>query len=140
MPYSTYLATAQLNWLAGSTFPTAPANLYVTIHSATPGDTGSAANITNTITGSANRILLAQSNLAAVAAASGGGYERITAAVLTITAASVNGSATTATHFAVWDAITGGNLLLHDALTASVIIDTGAEVKFPIGDLKLRCI
>ncbi len=140
MPYSTYLATQQLNWLAGTAFPTAPTNLYVTIHSATPGDTGSAANITNTVTGSSNRILLAQSNLASVTAASGGGSERITTAVLTITASSVNGSAVTATHFAVWDAITGGNLLLHDALTASVVINTGAEVKFPVGDLKLRCI
>lgn len=140
MPYGTYLATAQLNWLAGSAFPTAPTNLYVTIHSATPGGTGSAANITNTVTGSSNRILLAQSNLAAVTAASGGGSERITTAVLTITAASVNGSAATATHFAVWDAITGGNLLLHDALTVPVVINPGAEVKFPLGSIALRCV
>ena len=140
MPYSTYLATQQLNWLAGTAFPTAPTNLYVTIHSASATDDGSAANITNTVTGSANRILLAQSNLAAITAASGGGYERITTAILTITSSSVNGSAATASHFAIWDAITGGNLLLHDALTAPVVINTGADVKFPIGDLALRCI
>ena len=141
MPFSTYFATQNLNWLKGTTFPAAPTNLYVTIHSATPTDNGSAADLTNTVTGSANRILLAQSNLAAaVTAASGGGYERITTAILTITASSVNGSAVTASHFAVWDAITGGNLLLHDALTAPVVINSGADVKFPLGSLALRCI
>lgn len=140
MPYSTYLATAQLNWLAGTAFPTAPTDLYVTIHDASPTDTGSAANITNTVTGSSNRILLDQADLAAVTAAGGGGYERITTAILNIIAVSVNGSTVNASHFAVWDAITGGNLLMHDALDASVPIATGAEVKFPIGDLALRCI
>lgn len=140
MPYSTYLATQQLNWLAGTAFPAAPTNLYVTIHSASPADDGSAANITGTVTNSSDRILLAQSNLAAVASASGGGYERITTAVLTISASSFNSVAATTSHFAIWDAITGGNLLLHDALTAPVIIQPNANVRFPIGDIKLRCI
>lgn len=140
MPFSTYLADQNLNWLAGTAFPAAPTNLYVTIHSATPTDDGSAANITATVTGSANRILLAQANLAAITAASGGGRERITTAVLTITGTSVNVSAETASHFAIWDAIAGGNLLLHDELTAPVVINTGADVKFPVGDLVLRCI
>ena len=140
MPYSAYLATAQLNWLAGSAFPTAPTNLYVTIHSASPTNTGSAANITASVTGSSNRILLSQANLAAVTAAGGGGYERVTTAILNVIGTSVNSSTETATHFAIWDAITGGNLLMHDELDAPIAIATGAEVKFPAGDLALRCI
>ena len=41
----------------------------------------------------------------------------------------------TVTHFAVYDAVSGGNMLLWGALLASKTIDTDDNPKFAIGDL-----
>jgi hypothetical protein len=41
----------------------------------------------------------------------------------------------TVTHFAAFDALTGGNMLFHGTLTASKTIDSGDTPKFTAGDL-----
>ena len=48
--------------------------------------------------------------------------------VITITSSAASGA--TATHVAVFNAITGGNLLFYGALSASKSIGVGDEVKF----------
>lgn len=40
MRYSNYLEEKILLWIAGTTFPSAPTNLYFSVHSADPSDTG----------------------------------------------------------------------------------------------------
>ena len=54
-----------------------------------------------------------------------------------ITMQSSAGSAATASHFAVFDAATSGNLLFHGALSASKSIAIGDEVKFNASQLTL---
>lgn len=44
----------------------------------------------------------------------------------------------TITHVGIYDAITVGNLLMHGALTASVVINDNSQFSFPIGDLNAR--
>lgn len=43
----------------------------------------------------------------------------------------------TVTHMAVYDAVTGGNMLAHGALTASKTIDSGDVFRFPAGDVDI---
>jgi hypothetical protein len=56
-------------------------------------------------------------------------------AAITITSSAASGA--TATHVAVFDTITGGNMLFAGALTASKTIATGDEVKFNASALAL---
>lgn len=46
-----------------------------------------------------------------------------------------NMPAVTVTHVAIWDAITGGNLLYHGALTAPQVVAAGNTFTFAIGEL-----
>lgn len=86
----------------------------------------------------------------AVTEPSGGGYARIQ---LTGMSAPTNGVVTnsaelrsprstaawgTITHYAIYDAATGGNLLMHDALTKSRTIDVDMVVIFEAGELSLK--
>jgi hypothetical protein len=133
MAFSTYFATQILNWLKGTTFPSPPSNLYVSIHSADPTDDGSVGNILSSVTGSSSRILFSQADLD-TQATSGGGYIRDNTAVIQITTASVNSSPVTWSHAALWDAASGGNLLLHGPLASSLTINPGSNVRFDIGN------
>jgi hypothetical protein len=140
MPFSQYLATQVLNWVRGTTMPAAPTGLFITIHSASPTNDGSAANITSTVTGSSNRIQLPQADLAAVTSVGGGGFERLNAQTVIITNSAVNGSSAFASHAALWDANSGGNLLFQDALSVVTEIQFGDLVKFDPSTFSVRCI
>jgi len=48
------------------------------------------------------------------------------------------GSWGTITHFALFDAATGGNMLAHGALSQSKDIGSGDTAKFGVGDLDIR--
>jgi len=47
------------------------------------------------------------------------------------------GSWGTVSHFGIFDASTSGNLLIHGALTASKVIETGDILKIAIGDMDI---
>jgi hypothetical protein len=140
MPFSQYLATQILNWVRGTSFPAVPGGLFITIHSATPGNDGSAANITSTVTGNSNRVQVPQADLGDVTAVGGGGFERLNTAVIIITNSAVNGSSAFASHAALWDANSGGNLLYHDALSVVTEIQFGDLVKFDPSTFSVRCV
>ena len=52
-----------------------------------------------------------------------------------ITFPEASGSWGLITHFAIWDAATVGNMLMHGSLTASKTIGSGDTAKFAAGDL-----
>lgn len=52
--------------------------------------------------------------------------------------AEVAGSSVTVTHFAIFDAASGGNMLFHGALTASKTMDVGDVPVFAAGSLILQ--
>ena len=47
------------------------------------------------------------------------------------------GSWGTVSHFGLFDAVSSGNLLIHGALTASKVIETGDILKIAIGDMDI---
>ena len=117
--FSNYMEDAITAWINGTTFPSAPTNTYVQLYSQDPTDEGSATGALYT------RISVAS-----------GGWTRGTggAGTLSNTNAIIMqesaGSSATASHFAVFDAATDGNLLFYGALSASKSIGVGDEVKF----------
>jgi len=128
MPASTYLGNLILDgFLRGQTV-TPPTTVYVSLHTADPGDTG------------ANEVSLAAwpAYLRVDPAAGAGiatGFD-VAAAKATENAKdtqfSVNdgAGAVIVTHFGIWDASTSGNLLFHGALTASKTIAVSDQVIF----------
>ena len=140
MAFSQYFATQVLNWVKGSTFPTALANVYVSLHSADPGTAGTSGDVTNTITNSVNRTSISSSALSTVAGASGGGFEVTNTGVVQLTTSANNSSPISVTHFGVWDAASGGNFLASGQLTSSVDVEVGDTVQFNINAMAVRVV
>ena len=120
--FSNYLENALINGTLRATNYTAPATVYVGLFTTDPTDAGSGTEV------------------------SGNGYARKSATF----AAPSNGASTTdadiqfdqatgdwgtVTHFAIFDALTTGNMLYHGALTTSKIIETGDVFKIATGGL-----
>jgi len=119
---SNYLENALINGTLRATTFTAPAAVYVSLHTADPTDAGTGTEV------------------------SGGSYARQTA---TFGAPSNGASTTTAditypqatasygtvTHIGIFDALTTGNLLYHSPLNTSKTIDTGDIFKITSGSL-----
>jgi hypothetical protein len=129
MAFSQYIADALLNWMRGTSFPSVPANLYVSLHTASPGATG------------ANECADATYARVAVATTAGswdapstGGGGRTTQNAGTITFPALT-AGVTITHVGLWDAASGGNFLKGGALTASVPFSAAEIPVFPIGAL-----
>ena len=103
-----------------------PTNIYVALWIGDPLDTGAGgAEVSG---GSYARVVM---NAWDVAAA------RATENTNIITYAQATANWGTVTHFAVFDAITGGNFLAHGDLTASKVCNTGANVYFNPGDIDI---
>jgi hypothetical protein len=121
---SDYAEKAILDHVFGPTPLTAPAGRYVSLHSADPGENGASE--------------LAASNgyarqAATFAAASLGAGTTSNSGVVTFTN---TGSAwTTATHFGVWDAVSGGNFLGGGDLPVDKTVGAGDTASFAIGAL-----
>jgi hypothetical protein len=117
--FSNYMEDAITAWINGTTFPAAPTNTYVQLYSQDPTDAGSS-------TGA----LFTRVTYAATGWTRGTGGAGTLSNTNAITMQSSAGSAVTASHFAVFDASTSGNLLFYGALSASKSIAIGDEVKF----------
>jgi hypothetical protein len=119
---SNYLEDALINGtLRGTTF-TAPAAVYVSLHTADPTDDGSGAEVSG---GSYIR-------QAATFGAPSNGVSTTTA---DITYPQATASYGTVGWIGIWDAQTTGNMLYHTALDTSKAIDTGDIFKIASGSL-----
>jgi hypothetical protein len=119
MSISNYYEDKILDHMLRGTAFTPPTAVYVSLHSADPGETG------------ANEI-------------SGGSYARKQVTFNAPSGGSMTNSnllrwdnmpAVTVTHVALWDAATGGNCLWTGALTASVTVSAGASFEIAPGNL-----
>lgn len=45
--------------------------------------------------------------------------------------------AASVTHFAIYDAAVGGNILIHSAMPDMVVVQAGGSARFPVGDLSV---
>lgn len=135
MAKSNYLEDMILNTLFRNGTFTKPSNVYISLHSANPTDAGTGTElsgggyarvaVSNTVTTNFN------------APADNAGAQRITNAV-EFTFPESTGAQGTATHFGIWTASSGGNLLYHGALGTSRAIDSaGITIRIPAGSLAI---
>lgn len=123
MSFTNDLETRVLQWAFTTGSPTRPTAWYVGLFTAAPSDTGGGTEV------------------------SGGSYARQTVALsvsgnLATNPAAVEWPTATAdwgtiTHVAVFDALSGGNMLVYAALTASKTIATGDVLRIPANDLDI---
>lgn len=129
--FSNYVEAAIINaLLRATTFPAAPANVYVALHTADPGDTGAASELT-----------IGSLAYARVAVSTTGGWAAPDTASSTSNVADITfpaaagGDWGTVTHFSIWDAATAGNCLFKDALVETRSVLDGDTLKFVAGQL-----
>jgi hypothetical protein len=126
MAFSNYLEDEITGWINGTTFDAAPTSTFVQLYSQDPTEAGSPTGALYT------RVAVAAGGWTR---GTGGAGTLTNTAAITITSSAASGA--TATHVAVFDTITGGNMLFAGALTASKTIATGDEVKFNASALAL---
>jgi hypothetical protein len=134
---STYLQTAILRWLVRNTqMATPPANVYVSLHTGDPGQTGANEVVTTAGTGwvgyARQAVTTGTSGTGAgsgfgAPAANGTLQQSQNGGAITFPASGATSGTVTVTHFGVWDAVTGGNYLIGGALSATQVIGANAS-------------
>jgi len=127
---SSYLETALLNEVFRTAAYTKPTRVYVSLHAADPTDAGTGSTeITGNGYTRADAGVPNDTNWLLATAPSGDGRQVTNAAQVSFPAPTgnwVSGSGgTTITHFGIWDAATGGNLLFSGALGTSRTVSAG---------------
>lgn len=135
---SDFLENKLIDWLfrgqaigitgASAAAGTGPTNLYYALLTAAPSDTGGGTEVTG---GSYARVTVASSLVnyagtqaaASTVASSGSSGTTSNNAAITFPAPTANWGVVS--HFGVYDASTGGNLLFHGALTVSKTVNNG---------------
>lgn len=121
---SDYLENEILDHILGTGAYTMPTTVYVGLSTASFNDDNSGTELTGNN--------YARESISFGAAASGTASND---AAVEFNAAT--GSWGTVSHFGIFDALTSGNLLIHGALTASKVIETGDILKIAIGDMDI---
>ena len=122
---STYTQNAILNWLKGTAMPAAPAAVYVGLFNGDPTDAGSGGAEVTTTVRAAGRVAAAFGTIT-------GNTSIANSADVDFGAAA---GAATASHFGLFSAASGGQLLASGALAASQSIAATNLVKFATGAL-----
>ena len=125
MSFSNFLETKVLDHVFGGTAYTAPATLYLGLHTSNPAEDDSGTEVSTSGTAYARQT---------VTFTTSGDTTSNTAAVEYPSATASYG---TVTHVGVYDASTAGNLLAYGALTTSKAIATGDVLRIPAGDLDI---
>lgn len=124
MSASDYLENKLLDHVLRNTAFSQPAALYMALHTADPGDTGTASEVTG---GS-----YARQTIAFAAASSG---SAVSSGAVNFTAM----PAATVTHFSIKDASTSGNTLFVGALSTPQTTTAGQTLTFPAGQVSVTC-
>lgn len=122
---SQYTEDAILNWFKGTTFPSAPAAIYVDLLDA------ASASILTTIAGSANRQIITWGAIST----DGTGRKMLNDAVVTFTNAAL--APGTYQYVAFYDAITGGNQLTKESVVLTPV-GIGDKVQVAVGNSYLK--
>lgn len=115
-----------LDWLMTSGSATRPTAWYVALYTAAPNDAGGGTEVTGNG--------YAREAVTFAAATSPGGTTSNSGAV-TFTASGGNWGSIT--HIGIHDAVSGGNLLWHGAMTAAKTVNDGDTLEFSIGNIDL---
>ena len=137
---SDYLENKMIDQLfRGQTAPTT-STLYVALLTAAPSDSGGGTEVSG---GSYARVAVTSSlanwagtqSAGSTTASSGTGGQ--TSNNIAITFPTPSATWGTATHFGIYDASTGGNLLFHGELSIAKTINESDTVTFPVGTLSV---
>jgi hypothetical protein len=128
--FSNFLETEIVKWLRGIAIATPPTALFVALFSSETTDAGGGTELTNSITGSPNRVSVANASWTITAATTTLDAKIQNNAEITIIGNSTNSTNFIASHFGVFNAATGGDLLFHGSLAAPVPITPGSSIKF----------
>lgn len=120
--FSNYLENALINGTLRATTYTAPTTVYVGLFTTDPTDAGSGTEVSGNAYARQSATFATPSNGAASTDAD-------------IQFPQATGNWGTVTHFAIFDALTTGNMMYHGALTASKTIETGDVFKIATGSL-----
>lgn len=131
MALSQALEDAVLNWVLGAAFPAPPSAVWLSLHS------GAVPTSSNEISAWAggSRLRVFASDFAAATTAPTGGRRRLNARALLLGAPA---SSQPVASFAIWDAATGGNMLLTGDVVPDVTVNAGDPPVFLTGDLALE--
>ena len=123
--FSNYLENAIVGWLNGDALATLTTNLYVALYSS-PGvvQNNAATNLIGT------RVEVSSWNVTTATGSSDSSSDASIKNGAEIVMISNSNITATASHFAVYDAASAGNLLFHGQLANSISIVTGDTVKF----------
>lgn len=121
---SDYLENEILDHILGTGAYTMPSTVYVGLSTGSFNDDNSGTELTGNG--------YARESIAFSAASSGTASN---SGAVEFSAAT--GSWGTVSHFGLFDASTSGNLLIHGALTASKVIETGDILKIAVGDMDI---
>jgi len=124
--FGDYVENAVLNWMRGTAMPSAPSGIHIGLFSSDPTDANTGGTEVTTTVRAAGRVA------ATFGAASGGSMSNSAL----IDYGNAAGGATVS-HFAAFDAPTGGNKLFSGALSAAKAVTTGDPVSFAIGALSV---
>lgn len=119
---SNYLENALINGTLRATNYTAPATVYVGLFTSDPTDAGSGTEVSGNAYARQSATFASPSNGASATNAD-------------IQFPQATGNWGTVTHFAIFDALTTGNMMYHGALTTSKTIETGDVFKIASGSL-----
>lgn len=125
---SDYLENKLIAHIFRNTDYTRPANIYVALYTAAPNDAGGGTEVSG---GSYARQAIPTGASSGWDAESGGA----TANTATVTFPTATANWGTVTHVGLFDASTGGNLLMHGALASSQAVNNGNIFRFNAGDL-----
>lgn len=120
--FSDYAEDALLDHILGTASMTSPADVYLALFLSDPTDADTGTEVS---TGGYARVV------AAFTAASGGVASNSGDLTFTATGADFG----TVTHIGLYDALSGGNLLMHTALSASRTVLNGDTLTFATGNL-----
>ena len=137
---SDYLETAFLNHVFRNTAFAKPSAVYISLHTADPGDAGAATELTIGANGY-TRVAVTVADASWTAPSASGADMQIANAVA-IAFGTPTGdwaSGTPITHFGVWSAASGGNLLYSGALgTPRTVLNGDNPPSFAIGALTIK--
>jgi hypothetical protein len=120
--WSNYAETLIETFMLTAGTATRPTTWYVSLHTADPGESGLGAEVSG---GSYARVAVTFNAPSAGATANSG--------VVTFPTATASWGTVVST--AIWDSLTGGNMLKYGALTTSVAIGTGTTYTFAAGNI-----
>lgn len=124
---SDYLENKILDHIVGGGDYTRPANLYFAFFTVAPTDAGGGTEVS----GNGYARVAMTNNSTNFPAASGGSKTNGVAIVFP----TATGNWGTITHYGVFDAASGGNLLFHGALSASKLVENGDTPSYPVSSM-----